>query len=76
MNPAMQEILQYVLDHPEMTTLESVESYFDQFLWSIEKQEWDVLTDRERQLFGEKIDAAKDRPLKVLGIRDYKPMRE
>ena len=44
MKPAIQEIFQYVLDHPEMTTIAAVDSFFGQFLWSIEKQEWNSLT--------------------------------
>lgn len=56
MKPAIQEILQYVLDHPEMATIAAVDSYFDQFLWSIEQQEWNSLTDQERQQFVDQLD--------------------
>lgn len=56
MKPAIQEIFQYVLDHPEMTTRAAVSSYFDQFLWSLEKQEWNSLTDQEKQQFADQID--------------------
>ncbi|MCP5447396.1 MAG: hypothetical protein H6964_10430 [Chromatiaceae bacterium] len=56
MKPAIQEILQYVLDHPQMTTRAAVDSYFDQFLWSIEKQEWNSLTDQEKQQFADQLD--------------------
>jgi len=73
MKPAIQEILQYVLDHPEMTTIAAVDSYFDQFLWSIEKQEWSRLTDSEKQRFVATLDTSKGRPPKGLGRRDNKP---
>ena len=53
--PAIREVLQYVIDHPEMTTRDAVDSYFDQFLWSIEKQEWNGLTDLEKQLFVDQL---------------------
>jgi len=59
MKLVIQEILQYVLDHPEMTTRTAVDSYFDQFLFSLEKQEWEQLTDDEKRLFINKLDAAK-----------------
>ena len=58
MKPAIQEILQYVTDHPEMTTIAAVDSYFDQFLWSIEKQEWDSLTEDEKRSFVNRLEAA------------------
>jgi hypothetical protein len=56
MKPAIQEILQYVSDHPEMTTRDAIDSYFDQFLFSLEKQEWDSLTDQEKQQFADQLD--------------------
>ncbi len=56
MKRAIQEILQYVNGHPEMTTKLAVDSYFDQFLWSIEKQEWEQLTDQEKQQFADQLD--------------------
>ena len=73
MKPAIQEILQYVIDHPEMTTRAALEAYFDQFLFSLEKQEWDSLTDQEKLLFVEQLDAAKGRPPKGPGLGDNKP---
>ena len=73
MKPAIREILQYVIDHPEMATRAAVGSYFDQFLWSIGKQEWNQLADRERSLLIEKLDAAKGRPPKGPGLGDNKP---
>lgn len=48
---AIREILQHVLDHPEMATKAAVDSYFDQFLFSLEKIEWGLLTDDEKQQF-------------------------
>ncbi len=56
MKPAIREILQYVIDHPDMTTRAAVDSYFDQFLFSLEKQEWDGLTDQEKQQFADQLD--------------------
>ncbi len=56
MKPAIQEILQYVIDHPEMTTRAALNSYFDHFLWSLEMQEWDSLTDQEKQQFADQLD--------------------
>jgi len=56
MKPAVQIIFQYVLDHPEMTTKIAVDSCFDQFLFSLEKQEWDGLTDQEKQQFANQVD--------------------
>ena len=73
MKPGVQEILQYVIDHPDMTTRAAVDSYFDQFLWSIGKQEWDSLTDQEKQLFVKKLEVAKGRPRKGPGLGDNKP---
>ncbi len=73
MKPAIREILQYVIDNPDMTTRATVDSYFDQFLFSIERQEWDSLTVQEKQLFVEKLDAAKGRPPKGPGLGDNKP---
>ena len=75
MKSAIQEILQYIIDHPKMTTKSAVECYFDQFLFSLEKHEWDGLTDQEKQLFVNKLDLQIGRPTKELGIRDSKPAR-
>ncbi len=74
MKQAIQEILQYVLDHPEMATRAAVDSYFDQLLWSIEKQEWEQLSDQEKRRFADNLDTAKDRPPKGPGCGDNKPM--
>ena len=73
MKPVIREILQYMIDHPEMTTRAAVDSYFDQFLWSPEQQEWLQLTVREKLLFVKKLDAAKGRPPKGLGLGNNKP---
>ena len=73
MKPAIQEILQYVIDHPDMTTRAAVDSFFEQFLFSLEKHEWNNLIDQEKQLFVEKLDAAKGRPPKGPGLGDNKP---
>ena len=55
MKPAIREVLQYVIDHPEMTTRSAVDSYFDQILFSIEKQEWNSLNDQEKQSFTDQL---------------------
>ena len=56
MKPTIQDILQYVIDHPEITTVDAVSSYFEQFLFSLEKQEWNSLTEREKQQFADQMD--------------------
>ena len=56
MKPAVQEILQYVIDHPDMTTRAAVDSFFEQFLWSLEKQEWNGFTDQEKRQFADQLD--------------------
>ena len=53
---AIREILQYVLDHPEMATREVLDSYFEQVIWSIEKQEWLGLTEQEKQWFSDQVE--------------------
>ena len=65
-----------MIDHPDMTTRAAVDSYFKQFLWSIEMQEWLQLADREKQLFAKKLDAAKGRPPKGLGWEITKDHRK
>jgi len=56
MKPAIQEILQYVIDHPDMTTRAAVDSFFEQFLWSLEKQEWNGFSDQEKRQFADQLD--------------------
>ena len=56
MKPVIQEILQYVLDHPEMSTKAAVDAYFDQFLFSLDKQEWDALTNQEKHQIADQLD--------------------
>ena len=56
MKPAIREILQYVIDHPDMTTRAAVDSFFEQFLWSLEKQEWNGFTDQEKRQFADQLD--------------------
>ena len=73
MKAAVREILQYVLDHPEITTRSAVDSYFDQILWSTEKQEWNQLTEQEKQRFLNELETAKGRPPKGHGCGDNKP---
>ncbi len=73
MKPEIREILQYVVDHPDLTTRAAVDAYFDQLLFSLEKQEWDLLSEDEKQEFIKRLDAAKGRPPKGPGRRDNKP---
>jgi len=47
-----------------MTTRAAVEAYFDQIVWSLEKQEYKKLTEKEKRRFIDRIDAAKGRPPK------------
>lgn len=56
MKQAIREILQYVIDNPDMTTRAAVDSYFEQFLFSLEKQDWDSLTEQEKQQFTDQLD--------------------
>ena len=67
------EILQYLVDHPDMTTRAAVEFYFSQFLFSLEKHEWSQLTDIEKQSFVATLDAYKGRPPKGPWLGDNKP---
>ncbi len=67
MKQAIQDILQYVIDHPDMTTRTAVDAYFDQILFSLEKQEWAQMTNIEKQSFVTTLDASKGRPSKVPG---------
>lgn len=75
MKPGIQEILQYVIDHPEMTTRAAVDTYFDQFLFSLEKQEWSGLTDQEKQQFTNQLDLLNGRLSKEPGQGDDKPSK-
>ena len=75
MKPFIQEILQYVSDHPEMMTKAAVDSYFDQFLWSIEKQEWEKFTDCEKQQFADQLNLQNSLPTKGPGHGDKKPSK-
>lgn len=56
MKAPVKEILQYVLDHPDLTTTEAVFSYFSEITWSIEKDEWNHLTHDQRMGFIEHLD--------------------
>ena len=73
MKPVIQEILQYVIDHPEMTTRAALDSYFDQFVWSLEKDEYQRLTDREKQQFADQLDLQIGQFRTGIGCRDHKP---
>lgn len=64
MNLAVKEILQYVTDHPEMTTRSAVEAYFDRIIWCIEKEEWENLTEENKQRFVDRLNLVKERPPK------------
>ena len=58
MKAPVKEILQYVLDHPDLTTKEAVFSYFSEIVFSLEKDEWNRLTHDQRMGFIEYLDAA------------------
>ena len=58
MKAPVKEILQYVLDHPDLTTKEAVFSYFSEIVWSTEKDEWNRLTHDQRMEFIEYLDMA------------------
>jgi hypothetical protein len=51
MKAPVKEILQYVLDHPNLTTKEAVFSYFSEIVFSLEKDEWNRLTHDQRMAF-------------------------
>ena len=55
MNAAIREIINYVLRHPEMSVGEAVESYFGEIIWSLEKDEYQRMSQEERQRFVEAI---------------------
>jgi len=57
----------------EITTRSAVDSYFEQFLFSLEKQEWNQLTEREKQRFVNELETEKGRPPKEPGRGDNKP---
>lgn len=73
MNAEIREILEYVSDHPEMKTREAVDSYFDQIIWSMSKEEWQRLTDQEKQVFLDALDAAKRKAPKGPSAGDNRP---
>lgn len=58
MKAPIKEILQYVLDNPDLTTKEAVFSYFSEIVWSIEKDEWNRLTHDQRIGFIEHLETA------------------
>jgi len=61
MKAPVKEILQYVLDHPALTTKKAVFSYFSEIVFSLEKDEWNRLTHDQRMQFIELIDLARKR---------------
>lgn len=75
MKPVIQEILQYVLDHPDMTTKAAVDSYFDQFVWSSEKDEYQRLNDQEKHQFADQLDLQIGQFQKSHVLGDNKPTR-
>jgi predicted Fe-S protein YdhL (DUF1289 family) len=46
-----------------------------QFLFSLEKQEWDSLTDQEKQQIADQLDLQNERSTKKQGVGDNKPSR-
>lgn len=61
MNAAIREITDYVLRHPEMSVGDAVESYFGQIFWSLEKDEYQRMSQEERQRFVEAISGVVNR---------------
>ena len=58
MKAPIKEILQYALDHPDLTTKEAVFSYFSEIMFSLEKDEWNRLTHDQRMQFIAYLDVA------------------
>lgn len=59
MNESTREILDYIVSHPELSTLQAVYQYFDQIIWSIEKEEWMGMTDVQKDKLVNALDKAK-----------------
>ena len=55
MNAAIREIIEYVQTHPEMSVGDAIESYFGEIIWSLEKDEYQRMSQEERQRFVEVI---------------------
>jgi hypothetical protein len=47
-----------------MTTESAVVSYFDQFIWSLEREEWEKLTAQEKRQFIDRLNTVMERPPK------------
>ncbi len=58
-----------------MTTASAVVSYFDQFIWSSEKEEWEKLSAWEKRQFIDRLDDVKGRPPKAPPWGDNKRSR-
>ena len=71
MKAAIRDILQHVPEHPVLMTESAVVSYFDQFIWSSEKEEWEKLTAQEKQVFIDQLDAVKVKVCDLGNGREY-----
>ena len=69
MKAPVREILQYMLDHSDLTTKEAVFSYFSAIVFLLEKDEWDRLTHDQRMGFIEYLDAAAKKARRPLSLR-------
>ena len=48
----LHELLTYVIEHQDIDTRQAIEAYFNQFVWSILKDEWDNrMLEEQRKLF-------------------------
>jgi len=59
MKAPVRDILQYAIQHPDMTTKEAVFSYFSEIVFSLEKDEWNRLTHDQRMGFIQLVDSAR-----------------
>ncbi len=52
----LHELLTYVRDHQDIETRQAIEAYFNQFVWSILKDEWDNrMSEEQRKLFAWRV---------------------
>lgn len=58
MSPFINELVEFVRMSDGIDTESSINAYFDQIVFSIEKSEWERMTDEERQRFAQRIDQA------------------
>jgi hypothetical protein len=51
----MKEIFDFLDSHPDLTIEDAVHLYFDGIIWSLEKDEFDRMTEEQRQAFYEAL---------------------